>query len=94
MSDADSSSMDVDLVHVKVEVFDIGQHYHTEGLVDLPHIYVIFLHTCILQHLYNVYQINFHIHKINNIHAYVHTNFLCNYNGTLMITMLHKSIYT
>lgn len=65
MTDADGSSMDVDLAHVKVKVFDIGQHYHTEGLIDLPHIYVIFLHTCILQNLYNVYQVNFHIHKIN-----------------------------
>lgn len=54
MSDADCSSVDIDLVHVDVKVLDIGEDDDTEGLVDLPHVNILLLHPRHLQHLVHI----------------------------------------
>lgn len=51
MSQGHSPTMDVDLCRVKVQHLDIGQHDHTEGLIDLPHMDIFYLQPCCIQDL-------------------------------------------
>ena len=52
MTNADSSSMDIDLAGVKAKSFNIGKDNNAESFVDLPHVYILLLNTCTLQDLH------------------------------------------
>lgn len=51
VSQRHSSSVDVDICRVDVEHFDVGQHDHAEGFVDLPHGDVLLLQASCVQNL-------------------------------------------
>ena len=52
MANADSASIDIDLVHVKAQSLDVGKDNHAERFVNLPHVNIILFYTCHLQQLH------------------------------------------
>lgn len=52
MANADSASIDIDLVHVKAQSLDVGKDNHAECFVNLPHVNIILFYTCHLQQLH------------------------------------------
>jgi len=52
VAQTDSSSVDVYTGGVNVQHLDVGEHDHTERLIDLPHGDILRLHTRRCQHLH------------------------------------------
>lgn len=51
VSNADSTTMDVDLGRIQVTLLDIGQDHHAESLVYLKHGNVVLVDACLFQAL-------------------------------------------